>query len=52
MDAGTRRALAIEYDGRTFCGFQSQPTGCSVQDALERALASIANAPVRIVPPT
>jgi tRNA pseudouridine38-40 synthase len=49
VDAGTRRALAIEYDGRTFCGFQSQPTGCSVQDALERALASIANARVRIV---
>jgi len=32
-----RRALALEYDGRHFCGFQSQPSGCGVQDALERA---------------
>lgn len=44
-----RRALALEYDGRDFCGFQSQPSGCSVQDALERALAAIAGAPVRVV---
>jgi tRNA pseudouridine38-40 synthase len=45
----TRYALALEYDGATFCGFQSQPTGCSVQDALERALREIADAPVRVV---
>jgi len=44
-----RYALAIEYDGRAFCGFQSQREGCGVQDALERALASIAGAPVRVV---
>jgi tRNA pseudouridine38-40 synthase len=37
-----RYALALEYDGRSFCGFQSQPTGCGVQDALEKALSSIA----------
>ncbi len=42
--------LALEYDGRSFCGFQAQPSGCSVQDALERAIASIAAAPVRVVP--
>jgi tRNA pseudouridine38-40 synthase len=42
-----RHALALEYDGRAFCGWQSQPSGCGVQDALERALAAIANAPVR-----
>jgi tRNA pseudouridine38-40 synthase len=46
---GPRLALAVEYDGRVFCGFQSQPSGCSVQDALERALAAIADAPVRVV---
>ena len=45
-----RQALALEYDGRGFCGFQSQPSRCSVQDALERALAAIAGAPVRVVP--
>lgn len=43
-----RHALCLEYDGRAFCGFQAQPSGCSVQDALERALAAIADAPVRI----
>ena len=45
-----RRALALEYDGRGYCGFQSQPSGCGVQDALERALAAIAGEPVRITP--
>ncbi|HEY7788395.1 MAG TPA: tRNA pseudouridine(38-40) synthase TruA [Casimicrobiaceae bacterium] len=43
-----RQALALEYDGRDFCGFQSQPSGCGVQDALERALGTIADRPVRI----
>ena len=44
-----RHALGLEYDGRGFCGFQAQPDGCSVQDALERALAAIADAPVRVI---
>jgi tRNA pseudouridine38-40 synthase len=44
-----RQALALEYDGCGFCGFQSQPSGCSVQDALERALAAIAGAHVRAI---
>ncbi|HVF64920.1 MAG TPA: tRNA pseudouridine(38-40) synthase TruA [Casimicrobiaceae bacterium] len=43
-----RYALAVEYDGRDFCGFQSQPDGCAVQDALERAIASIAGQAVRV----
>jgi len=43
-----RYALALEYDGRAFCGFQAQPSGCSVQDALERALAAIAGVPIRV----
>lgn len=37
-----RVALGIEYAGQAFCGFQSQPSGCGVQDALEAALAAIA----------
>ena len=45
-----RIALALEYDGRGFCGFQSQPAGCGVQDALARALASIADAAVAVTP--
>ncbi|HEX9180541.1 MAG TPA: tRNA pseudouridine(38-40) synthase TruA [Burkholderiales bacterium] len=37
-----RIALGIEYDGSRFCGWQSQPPGCGVQDALETALERIA----------
>jgi tRNA pseudouridine38-40 synthase len=37
-----RIALGIEYDGSRFCGWQTQPQGCGVQDALERALSEIA----------
>lgn len=37
-----RFALALEYDGRAFCGFQSQASGCGVQDAIVRALTGIA----------
>lgn len=45
-----RIALALEYDGRAFCGFQSQPDGCGVQDALARAISSIAGATVGVTP--
>jgi tRNA pseudouridine38-40 synthase len=44
-----RHALALEYDGRPFCGFQSQPSACSVQDALEQALTDIAGERVAVV---
>jgi tRNA pseudouridine38-40 synthase len=37
-----RIALGIEYDGSGFCGWQTQPQGCAVQDKLEAALAEIA----------
>src|SRR4030095_2865754 len=37
-----RIALGIEYDGSRFCGWQTQPQGCGVQDALEGALSEIA----------
>jgi tRNA pseudouridine38-40 synthase len=43
-----RIALAIEYDGRGFCGWQSQLSGCGVQDALEKALAEIAARPIAV----
>ena len=38
-----RIALGVEYDGSPFCGWQTQPSGCGVQDALEGALAQIAD---------
>lgn len=44
----TRIALGIEYDGSAFQGWQSQPHGNSVQDALERALSSVAGEPLRV----
>ena len=43
-----RIALGIEYDGADFCGWQSQSSGCGVQDALEMAIASIAQHSVRV----
>jgi len=42
-------AIGIEYDGSRFHGWQSQPSGDTVQDYLERALASIAGEHVRLV---
>ena len=42
-----RFALGLEYDGRPWCGWQSQPGGCAVQDQLEKALMQVAGHPVR-----
>lgn len=41
-------ALGVEYDGRPYCGWQSQPSGLTVQDTLQRALSRIADSPVVI----
>lgn len=43
-----RLALALEYNGGPFCGFQSQAEGCGVQNALERALGAIGGAPIGV----
>lgn len=40
-----RIALGIEYEGGGFCGWQTQASGCAVQDRLEAALAQIAGVP-------
>jgi tRNA pseudouridine38-40 synthase len=42
-----RIALGLEYDGSPFCGWQTQPSGCSVQDAVDAALSEIAAHPVQ-----
>ena len=42
-----RIALGLEYDGSAFCGWQTQPSGCSVQDAVDAALSEIAAHTVR-----
>jgi len=44
-----RVALGLEYNGSTFCGWQTQPSGGSVQDALERALAEIAGGKIATI---
>jgi tRNA pseudouridine38-40 synthase len=44
-----RVALGIEYAGDRFCGWQSQPAGCGVQDALERAISRVAAQRVHVV---
>lgn len=46
----TRRlALRVAYDGRSFPGWQTQPSRLAVQDRLESALSSVAGHPVRTV---
>jgi tRNA pseudouridine38-40 synthase len=49
VDAMMRIALGVEYNGAEFCGWQHQPQGCGVQDALEHALAQIAGHAVAVV---
>jgi len=44
-----RISLGLEYSGAPFTGWQSQADGRGVQDALERALFAIADAPVRTI---
>lgn len=44
-----RIAVGLEYDGRRFCGWQTQPGGCAVQDHLERALAAVHGAAVATI---
>lgn len=41
-------ALGVEYDGASHCGWQSQPSGCAVQDILQTALGTIAGAPIGV----
>jgi tRNA pseudouridine38-40 synthase len=51
LAAGQRLALRVEYDGGPFAGWQAQPqlSGViTVQQELERALASVCAAPLRV----
>ena len=40
--------LIIQYDGTNYCGWQEQPNGPSIQEAVERALAKIIGQRVRV----
>lgn len=44
----TRFRCTCAYDGTEFNGWQSQPTGRTVQDTLERRLTAIFKTPIRI----
>lgn len=44
-----RLALGLEYDGRLFQGWQTQPGGNTVQDHLETALAAVHGGPVQTI---
>lgn len=44
-----RLALGISYDGRAYQGWQSQPSGRTVQDRLERALGEFAVQPISTI---
>jgi tRNA pseudouridine38-40 synthase len=46
---GQRLALGVSYDGSNYLGWQSQPDGRTVQDALEHALGQFATVKVRTV---
>lgn len=50
MRPPTRLALGVRYRGTAYRGWQSQPGGQTVQDALEAALAAFAGEPLRTVP--
>ncbi|HEX6412403.1 MAG TPA: tRNA pseudouridine(38-40) synthase TruA [Burkholderiales bacterium] len=44
-----RIALGLEYDGSRFLGWQKQPGGATVQDALESGLAEVAGAAIATI---
>jgi tRNA pseudouridine38-40 synthase len=46
--SSTRIALGLEYDGSRFLGWQTQPGGGTVQDALQSALSAIAASAVAV----
>jgi tRNA pseudouridine38-40 synthase len=43
-----RIALGLEYDGSAFCGWQTQPSGCGVQDHLQSALTRFADTTIEV----
>ncbi len=51
LPAGSRIAMAVEYQGSCYRGWQSQdkPRVATVQDAVEGAVSSVAAAPVTVI---
>ncbi|MDO8349987.1 MAG: tRNA pseudouridine(38-40) synthase TruA [Gallionella sp.] len=44
-----RIALGVEYDGKPYCGWQSQAEGRTVQDTIQAALSQIAGVPISVI---
>ena len=44
-----RYRITVSYDGAGFCGWQSQPSGRSVQDALENAVFRLSGERTHVV---
>jgi tRNA pseudouridine38-40 synthase len=44
-----RIALGVEYDGFSYCGWQSQAEGTTVQDTLQLALSQIAGEQISVI---
>jgi tRNA pseudouridine38-40 synthase len=44
-----RIALGLEYDGSAFCGWQTQPSGCGVQDHLEKSLHAFTRERIEVI---
>jgi tRNA pseudouridine38-40 synthase len=44
-----RFAVGLEYDGRAYSGWQSQPGLSTVQEVLERAVARVADSPIACI---
>jgi len=40
--------MKVSYDGTDYCGFQTQPDGSTVQDALEKAIKLLTGEEVKI----
>ena len=41
--------LTVEYDGTNYCGWQTQPNGCSIQSVLEEAVSTFLGTPTRVI---
>lgn len=48
MTPRTVLKLTVQYDGTQFCGWQNQPSGCGVQDALEKAFLALTGSEVTV----
>lgn len=44
-----RIKLTVSYDGTSYCGWQVQPNGVSVQEVLERHLSELLKEPIRVM---